>query len=318
MANINWAKKILNPRLPSAAASIEQGRIVVLQLEKSRGGHGIRHAAALSIPEELIRPDFSADSNIHNLDEAAAALSEAAASAGLAAQSKWSVALPEGSTRTIIMTIDSPTASKQELEEIFLWKVERGFGSRFEDLQIARESISADANSRPRFIVTAVRKSVLAEFETVFETIGWRAGMILPRSVAEARWFTVGRSPGDSLLLSSFVDGFTAAIYRGDEPVVVRSVVCEGEDRHDELYRFLMFYRDRLASEGDEPGQTSLSRMLVAGEGFSSDLIDAVVEETFETAIPVANPAEFGLAIPSSEFNFSDLAAPAALATMAW
>src|SRR3954464_12532032 len=102
MANINWAKKILNPRLPSAAASIEQGRIVVLQLEKSRGVYSIRHAAALSIPEELIRPDFSADSNIHNLDEAAAALSEAAASAGLAAQSKWSVALPEGSTRTII------------------------------------------------------------------------------------------------------------------------------------------------------------------------------------------------------------------------
>ena len=56
----------------------------------------------------------------------------------------------------------------------------------------------------------AVKKAVLAEYEAVLETLGWRAGLILPRHLGEAQWLVRNGGAGDSLLLSGSSQGFTA------------------------------------------------------------------------------------------------------------
>ena len=56
----------------------------------------------------------------------------------------------------------------------------------------------------------------------------------------------------DSLLVSSHAEGFTAALLRGPRPLLIRSITCEPEDRADELYRFLLFYRDRTSPQAAE------------------------------------------------------------------
>jgi hypothetical protein len=310
--------KLVAPRYPSAAASIERGKIVVVQLDKSREGFAMKRGAAVTFRDDLVNPGFSAESNISNLDELAAAISDAALSAGLGKQQKWSVALPEGSTRTIILTLESTPSSSSELEEILLWKVERGFGYPVEELQISREKLLPDPQGRTRYLATALRKSVLAEFETVFESLGWKAGLILPRSAAEARWLTGNALEGDSLLLSSHDQGFTAAIYRQAQPLALRSILCDDDDRHDELFRFLLFYRDRLATGEDGEIRSQLARMLLAGKGFSENLVSEVITETLDSEVHVLSARDLGISVPSSDFSFDDLVAPAALASMAW
>jgi hypothetical protein len=228
------------------------------------------------------------------------------------------MALPEGATRTLIITMESEPASRAETEEILRWKTERGFGLPLEELQIARERLSADPQGRARYLTTAVRTSVLNEFETVAESLGWRAGLILPRSVAEATWLKRFNDGGDSLLISSHNDGFTALIYRGSQPVAIRSIFCDADDRYDELYRILLFYRDRLAAITEDGVAHSLRRLLLSGEGFSRERIVEVSRETLDLDVAPLEASSVGFSIPGGQFSFRDLAAPAGLATMAW
>ncbi len=54
------------------------------------------------------------------------------------------------------------------------------------------------------------------------------------------------------MLISSQTDGFVALMMRRGEPTVVRSVTCAETESDDEIFRLLMFYRDRLGNDKSE------------------------------------------------------------------
>lgn len=310
--------KLVNPRFPSAALGLESNNATVVHLERGRrGGFAIRRAATVTLPEGLIRPSFD-EPNVSDMNTLTSLLSEVALSAGLGKQQKWSVALPEVATRVAILTMESTPASRSELDEVLKWKYERSFGSSLEELRVSRERLPQDAQGRQRFLAVAIRLSTLAEYETLFATLGWRAGLIMPRHQGEAFWLTRTGGRGDALLISSHFEGFTALILRDTQPTIVRSVMCESQDRDDELYRFLLFYRDRVISADDDVATKSLDRLLVVGEGFDKNHVSQVVSETLETKPRLLDSQTIGLALPSGEFSFDAIAAPAGLATLAW
>lgn len=309
--------KLVRPRFPSAALGLESGNATVVYLERARReGFSIKRAATASLPESLIRPSFD-ELNITDANALVLLLSEVALSAGLGKQRKWSVALPEAATRATILTLESAPASRSELEEVLRWKYERSFGAPPEELRVSRERLPSDAQGRQRYLATGIRLSTLAEYESVFEALGWRAGLILPRHQGEARWIMTNGAPGDALLISSHAEGFTALLLRDKQPVIARSVLCEAEDRDDELYRLLLFYRDRLLSAADS-ATLPLDRLLVVGEGFDKAHVSEIVNDTLEVHLRALGPVEVGLALPSAELSFDAIAAPAGLATLAW
>jgi hypothetical protein len=159
-----------------------------------------------------------------------------ATTAGLQKRKRWSVALPEAATRTTILTMEGGTASRAETEEMLRWKTERAFGTPVEELRVARERLRPDAQGRPRYLATAARISVLAEYEATLSALGWQLGLILPRHMGEAWWLMRERvaaaaPASDSLLVSTHHEGFTAVLLRHAQPLLVRSIVCEAEDR---------------------------------------------------------------------------------------
>ncbi len=121
-----------------------------------------------------------------------------------------------------------------------------------EELSISKERLQKDAQGRDRYLVIAVKKSILAEYEAVLESLGWRAGLILPRHLGEAQWLVRNGSVGDSLLLSGSSQGFTGVIFRDKHPLIVRTVTCTEDEFEDEFYRLLLFYRDRSAPEAGD------------------------------------------------------------------
>ena len=310
--------RLISPRFPPAALGLESGTATVVHLErKGRGGYSIKRAATATLPAGLIQPGFD-EVNVTDATSLVALLGEVALSAGLGKQRKWSVALPEAATRAAILTLESTPASRQELEEVLRWKTERSFGAPPEELVVTRERLQADAQGRQRYLAVGIRAVVLAEYESVFEALGWRAGLILPRHQGESRWLGAGAVGGDALLVSSHAEGFTALLLRDSQPLVARSVMCEPEDRDDELYRLLLFYRDRVLAPGEGDAAVALNRLLVVGEGFDKAHVGAIVNETLDVHLRALGPVEVGLALPSSELNFDAIAAPAGLATLAW
>jgi hypothetical protein len=305
--------KLVKPRLPAAAIGIESNVASLVQLDRGRGGFIIRRAASVNLSPELVKASFD-QPNISDPVVLATALSDLATSAGLLRQRKFSASLPEATTRSTIVTIEGATGSRRESEEMFEWKLERSFGAPVSELRVSREQMAPDAQRHTRYLVNAVRRDVLAEYESLFRSLRWHVGLILPRHTGEEQWLRNGRS-GDGLLLTAHDEGFTAVLMRGQKPLAVRSVFCEPAEREDELHRILLFYRDRLGT----PAQaTSIDRLLVLGERVDKQRVAAIVRETFGDDLRLLNAADVGLVVPSENLDFDSIAAPAGLARLAW
>ena len=306
--------KLLHPWYPATAFGLEKGLASVVELERRGNVGGLRRAATVKLPESLITPSFE-ESNIADHTELAAAIRELAASAGLLKHKRWSVSLPEATARTLILTIEVNTAGS-ELEEVLKWKMDRGFGVPLEELSVSRERLLKDSQGRDRYLVVATRLAVLAEYEHLFSILGWRAGLVLPRHLGESQWLTRNGFSGDSLLLSSTDDGFTAVVFRDRQPIIFRSIECDPDEREDELYRLLLFYRDRRAA--DSEFEQPLSRFLLTGSGFDRARASEIVNETVGGNLRPLDAEDLGLRLPTNQLQFDIIAAPAGLATLSW
>jgi hypothetical protein len=310
----NLFSRIIDPWYPPAAIGLEEGQASVVQLERVKGNAcRLKRAATANIAESLITPSFD-QPNIADRGQLAAILKDLAASAGLLRQKRWSLTLPEATARTIVLTMESPS-SGSELQDVLKWKIERGFGAPVEELSVSRERLQKDAQGRDRYIAIGVKKSVLAEYEAVLDSLGWRAGLILPRHLGEAQWLVRNGSAGDSLLLSGSSQGFTGVIFRDQHPLIVRTVSCHEGEFEDEFYRFLLFYRDRNIPEGDN---LPLTRLMVIGEGITKERAGEIVNETTGGDLRPLAAEDLGLQLPSRDFSFDSIAAPAGLATLSW
>jgi hypothetical protein len=312
----NPLSKLIHPWYPAHAIGFEKGLLTMVQLERGKGSSSLKRAATLALPESLIQPSFD-QTNISDPSAVAAALNDLAASAGLLQRKRWSVSLPDASSRSLIMTLESNPGSQAELEEVLTWKAERGFGAPLNELSLARERLLPDAEGRQRYLLVGTSSAVLAEYENVLHMLGWRAGLILPRHVAEGQWLTQNGSRDDALLLSSSASGFTAVVFRGKQPLIIRTVICEPEECEDELYRLLLFYRDKRSGEA-APGASLLSRLLVVGDAISKERITSIVRDTLNVDLRPLEAEDLGLQLSTRELSFDSIAAPAGLAKLSW
>ncbi|MEO6588836.1 MAG: hypothetical protein ABIP06_05860 [Pyrinomonadaceae bacterium] len=306
---------LTQPNYPKAALGIEASSVTAVALQKEgRGQFGIKQAATIELPNHLLEPSFL-EKNIHGANELLELIEEAVITAGLQKQKRWSVALPGNTARSVILTLDAEPASRQELEQILDWKAENSFGAPAGEMRVTRRKIKSDAGGKPRYFATAVKLSVVDEYETMFERLNWQAGLVLPRAVSEANWLIGKTGTNDSMLISEQSDGFTALLLRNGEPTVVRSVTCNGSEVDDEIFRLLMFYRDRL---GDGQTANELEKLLVVGKKFSFAKLRDIANEALGRTLNILRPEDIGLNIPIDSLKFDEIAAPAGLAALGW
>jgi hypothetical protein len=304
------ASSILQPHYPKSALGIEADRVSAVALRGAgRKQFSIKQAASVELPPGLIEPSFT-EPNISDPSEFAGVLREVTEAAGLLSQKKWSVTLPSTTARTAIISLDTEPASKQELAQVLDWKAEQTFGVPAAQLRLALDKISPDKDGKSRFFITAIKLSVLDDYESQFEALGWRVGLMLPRAVGEANWLLNGAAQGDAMLISGNPDGFTALLLRGSEPTVVRSVTCGPDEVDDEIYRLVMFYNDRFSAGG------LLQRLLVVGKSLVPAKIQEIASEALGTPLRTLTPDEVGLDIPGGGLSFDSLAAPAGVAAL--
>lgn len=307
---------LINPNFPRAAVGLRRESVSVVNLGKTGKQFVLRRAATVELGENALQPDFF-QPNVQEPTEVLATIREAAQEAGLNQQKKWSVSLPADTARIAVLTLEVQPKSKPELAEVLNWKAERAFSAPANEMRVTFQPLQPDQKGRPRFFAVAVRAEVLAEYEALFAQLNWHTGLVLPRHVSEANWLTLPKnagSAGDTLLVSSQADGFTAMLLRNSQPNVVRSVACDFAEREDELYRLLLFYRDRAEAENSNQ---SLQKMLLIGDGFDRAKLDQLAHDTLGYDLRILNPQDIGLNLPN-ELRFEDIAAPAGLASLAW
>ncbi len=310
LSNI-WGR-LTAPDWPRTALSIGETHLALTTLRKRGSVFEPSNLGVLRLPKGLVRAHFT-EPNITSEADLLEKIRETVAQAGHRRLRRIAVALPAGSARSLVFTLESVPDERRELAQMIEWKVERNLGGRVSELRINHQRLS-DFNGRSQWLVSAIHEDVLAQYERVFRELGWQTGLILPQALGEAQWLMRAELPDDQALVSLREDGFDAVIVRGTEPILVREVSCTPEEREDEFFRLLVFYRDRLMPED---GQVTLSRLLTLGNAYDQRRFREVLASALENVAIMLDPAQIGLQVEPSA-PFKEFAAAAGLATLAW
>lgn len=300
------------PRLPRTSLSISETHIALITLKRSGGDFEPRNLGVSRLPAGIVRASFT-EPNIADEAVLVEHLSKTASRAGMGNIKELSVSLPSGSARSMVVTLDSREASRTELEQMIEWKAERGMGQKFGDLRVNYARLN-DLGGRPQYLVSATTERVIAQYERIFERLGWHAGMIAPQHIGEAQWLMRQGLDDDQVAVSLNDRGFDAVIVRGQEPLIVREVECAPEERENEFYRLMIFYRDRLALEG---AGKPLSRALMIGPAIEQRRFHNVLASAMERQVVALDLRQIGLRVDPTA-PFAHFAAAGGLATMAW
>lgn len=301
------------PPAPSTSAGFAEDNFAVVDLRRGRRGFSIASSAVTQLPPGVLEPSFDT-LNIHEPEELAQIIAQTVQAAGLLNKKRWSVALPDTSARTLVVSLESKPSSRRELNEVIAWKIERLIAAPAGQLRISRQRLNPAAGHE-RYLVTVAHNEVLAQYESVFAGLGWKAGLILPRHLGEAQWLIWDQEPGDKILVSANRGGFTSVIVQNGEPVLVRTFACDPDATADELHRFALYYREKLADGGSNT--LGLARMLVLGSIDAGEARRAVADAT-DIEPRTLDPAEFGMDLKDELIRFDHLAGAAGLATLAW
>jgi len=305
-------KLFLAPRIPSNAAGFIDTDFVVVDLKRAGSSMTLAASAFTEIPEGLVTPSLDSQ-NIHDADQLANLIIQTAEAAGLRDKKRWSVTLPEGAARTVLINLDSKPSSSRELDEMIAWKLDRSFGMSTSSSRLSRKKLSP-IKGQQRYLVAACPEAVISEYENLFRSIGWQVGLILAKHLGEAEWLLSDKTPGDKMLVSANLTGFTSIITRKGEPVLVRVEECEQDSIPDELYRIALFYKDRIADQN--PEAKTITRVLVIGGIDRAQVIHSVTEALGE-APELIESRQLGLDLTGDGVSFDQLAAAAGLAAIA-
>lgn len=353
---VGLLRKLVEPHFPQVSIGLESGFATVVKLRaRKKNQFVLRNAAHIPLPENLLIPDCDAQ-NIQNHDDLIAKLRYLFNYAGIDQKGigKLSLSLPESSTKMIVVSIQPPPkASGREVEEMLDWKIEKSLGAAAHELRISKQQIDdSDGNDNEsngsdgrNYIVSAIRLSVLAEYEELFSRMRMKVGLVMPRCLAESLWLRLGLRLGsrfrlpsraasaskvktdkigdDKLLLSTSSAGISIVISNSDgNPLFVRSIRCLAGEMPDELFRALMYYRDRIVGNGS-PKKT-ITSFLLTGIELSEESVVEIIHDVLsepqaeaDAELKSLTAKDFGLDLPSeTNLNFPLLAAPAGLAAI--
>jgi hypothetical protein len=309
---MSLAKFLFQPRIPHIGAGFIDDRFVVVDVHKSHGRLSLAASAYTVLPPGLVSAGFDSP-NITNPSELAEIVMQTADGAGLANRKKWSVTLPDGVARTAVVNLEGNPTSRKEIDEILAWKVERALGIGMSGLRMARERLPKSSGGH-RYLVAVSPENVLAEYEAVFQGIGWQVGQLLPKLLGEAEWLLGGPTAGDKLLISAHSGGFISMIVREDEPLLIRTHDCV-QSFADEVYRVVLFYMDRFQSTA-EP-QPRLEQLMVIGDLDRDEAMQAVADAT-GGAPHLVTPSDLGFDLQGESVSFDLIAAASGPAMLAW
>lgn len=302
---------LTTPSYPRTALSISELQLAIVSLKKQRGDFEPTRLAMLPLPAGLITPDFD-ERNISDEGVLAEELERLIDDSGIRRMRSLAVALPEGSARSLIVSIESAPSNPEEFSQVLGWKVERSLGCKTSDVRLMHRRLRG--RNGANWLVTVIHNTVIDQYERVFARLRWNVGLCIPQHLAEAQWLLRSDVREDQMMVSLNTRGFVAVVVRDREPILVREVICTESERQDEFHRLMTFYRDRLQADHSA---SMPNRLLVIGSSEEQQAFRRTLAGALETAVTPLDPAALGLRLPARA-PFPAFAAAAGLSTFAF
>lgn len=195
---------------------------------------------------------------------------------------KWdkvSLLLPDSWFRMNLVDLPSLPDKDADAMEVVRWSLKRTLPIPPEQLRVAYNVLSR-GDGGAKVLVLSALEATLAAIERVFAAAGFEVILIEPVGLNIWNAITVREGAdgnGDRIFFYLRDSDFTTAVFRGSQPLFIRSRNLTGDRSVDQEIRLSATYlRDSLNIE-------SFSRCYVAGEGAAD--VNATLAEEFQTQV---------------------------------
>jgi Tfp pilus assembly PilM family ATPase len=211
---------------------------------------------------------------------------------------KLSLLLPDSWFR--INIVDLPSLPERDIDatEVVRWSLKRTLPIPPEQLRVAYNVLSR-TDGGAKVLVLSAMEATLAALERVFTAAGFEIVLIEPVGLNIWNAITVREGAdgaGDRLFIYLRDTDFTTAVFRGAQPLFIRSRNLSGDRTVEQEIRLSANYlRDSLSVE-------TFSRCYVAGERGAD--VHATLTEEFQTQVRTVDIRDYAEDVPSTGHGY--------------
>ena len=169
--------------------------------------------------------------------------------------SEIAVVVPDEMVRVAFVTAENPSKDPEEHRTFIRWKLKKSVPFDVDTAQVAYRLVGPHrGGAGVDFLVALAPRSVVQEYETLFETLDIHAGIVLPSTLAALNLFQP--PAGDTLFVKVAPDCIATVVFQNRRVQFYRRVT--DVSLYDAVYPTVLYYQDKL-------GGTTLDRIYVCG-----------------------------------------------------
>ena len=260
------AKKItqmFKPQTPLWGCELTPKHIIIAAANNTRTS--VRAKIASAVPAGTIVSSYS-EPNIRNRELTTSMVKELLSETGFNG-SEIVLVVPDDTVRIAFLTTENRAKNSEEQETFIRWKLKKTVPFDVDSAQIAYRILGSPQGSNAVDILVAVApRSVVGEYERLFDDLDIHAGMVIPATLAALNLLKV--PAGDSLVLKVAPDCVTTTIFK-DNKIQFYRRIADAPSLYDAAYPTAMYYQDKLGGAG-------LRQLFVCG--YDEDLRPAMAE----------------------------------------
>ena len=239
-------KEVIQPQVPLWACELTSKHLIVAGVSKGR--NRVEGRWTQELPQGSVLGSL-ADPNIVNPGAVRAGLNEALRHAGVKG-SEITVVVPDEAARIAFLTAENLSKDLEERRAFIRWKLKKTVPFDVDSAQVAfrllgphhasDELSSKDAGED--ILVALSPRSVIEEYERLFESAELHAGFVLPSTLAALNLFNPPAA--DSLFVKLAADCVTTSVFQQRRMQFCRRVT--DMSLYDAVYQTVLYYQDKL------------------------------------------------------------------------
>lgn len=239
---------LLEPRWPLTAVEVRSRGIGVVRVTQEGGGLRLAAAAALELPPGVVVPSMT-QGNLADAEAFKRTLRSALEKAGALDASAAALVLPDAVARIALLPAsEMQAAGRTATEELLRFRLRKSVPFETRDARVAFRP------GEPNWLVAAIARPVLEEYEGACAAVGLNVGLVELSGLALLGALERPRAPGDRLLVNWDDDYVSFLLSSGGRASLVRTLagpgVATAENVARETAQTVLYYRDRLQGTG--------------------------------------------------------------------
>ena len=242
---IEKVTEVFKPQVPLLGCEMTSKHVIVAGLAKNR--HQIATKAVSELPAGSIVAS-QGETNVRNLNATQSLLRDMLRQAGMKG-TEIAVVVPDDTARITFLTADKLSKNTQEQRDFIRWKLKKTVPFDVDNAQVAFQVLGPHSSGAGVDMLVALSpRSVMEEYENLFDAMDLHAGLVMPSTLAALNLFDP--PVRDTLFLKVAPDCITTTVFQNQRIQFYRRVT--DVSLYDAVYPTVMYYQDKLGGKAIE------------------------------------------------------------------